>query len=47
VGPEIGITIPAIRGKLTARYEWDLGARSRPEGQVLVVGLSFLAWQPE
>jgi hypothetical protein len=47
VGPEIGIAIPAIRGKLTARYEWDLGARSRPEGQVLVVGLSFLAWQPE
>ncbi|WP_162560032.1 SphA family protein [Methylotetracoccus oryzae] len=44
VGPEIGITIPAIRGKLTARYEWDLGARARTEGQILVVSLSLLAW---
>ena len=46
LGPEIGITIPALRAKLTARYEWDLGAIARPEGQVLVVGLSFLAWRP-
>jgi hypothetical protein len=46
VGPEIGITIPALRARLTARYEWDLGAKSRPEGEVLVVSLSFLAWRP-
>jgi len=46
IGPEIGITIPALRAKLTARYEWDLGARARPEGQVLVASLSFLAWRP-
>lgn len=46
LGPEIGITIPALRARLTARYEWDFGAKSRPEGQVLVVGLSFLAWRP-
>jgi hypothetical protein len=46
LGPEIGITIPALRARLTARYEWDLGAQSRPEGQVLVVSLSFLAWRP-
>lgn len=46
VGPEIGVTIPALRAKLTARYEWDLGAQSRPQGQVLVVSLSFLAWHP-
>jgi hypothetical protein len=46
LGPEVGITIPALRARLTARYEWDLGAESRPEGQVLVVALSFLAWRP-
>jgi hypothetical protein len=46
VGPEIGVTIPMLRAKLTARYEWDIGARSRPEGQVLVVSLSFLGWPP-
>ena len=46
VGPEIGITIPALRAKLTARYAWDLGAQARLEGQVLVVSLSFLAWRP-
>lgn len=46
LGPEIGITIPALGAKLTARYEWDLGAKSRPQGQVLVVSLSFLAWRP-
>lgn len=45
LGPEIGITIPALRARLTARYEWDLGAKARPEGQVLVVSLSFLAWR--
>lgn len=44
LGPEIGITIPALRARLTARYEWDLGAKARPEGQILVVSLSFLAW---
>jgi hypothetical protein len=47
LGPEVGITIPALRSKLTARYEWDLGAQARPEGQVLVVSLSFLAWHPQ
>lgn len=46
VGPEIGVTIPALGAKLTARYEWDLGAQTRPEGQVLVVSLSFMAWRP-
>lgn len=46
IGPEIGITIPALRAKLTARYEWDLGARARPAGQVLVASLSFFVWRP-
>jgi hypothetical protein len=47
LGPEIGVAIPAIRARLTIRYERDLGARSRPEGQILVAGLSFVAWRPD
>ena len=47
LGPEIGLLIPQIRGKLTARYEWELQSRSRLDGQVLVVSLSLLGWQPE
>jgi hypothetical protein len=46
VGPEIDIVIPAIRARLTIRHEWDLAAKSRPEGQILVAGLSFVVWQP-
>lgn len=46
LGPEFGIAIPPIRSKLTARYVWDLAVRSRLDGQVLLVSLSFLGWQP-
>jgi hypothetical protein len=46
LGPELGITIPRLKARLTARYEWELGAQSRLEGQVLVVSLSMLAWRP-
>ena len=42
LGPEIGIMIPDLRSKGTARYEWDLWSRSRLEGQVLVVSWSVL-----
>ena len=45
LGPELGVTIPMLRSKITARYEWDLGAVARPQGQVLVVSFSFLAWR--
>ena len=44
LGPEIGIMIPDLRSKVTARYEWDLWSRSRLEGQVLVVSWSVLAF---
>jgi hypothetical protein len=47
LGPEIGVVIPAIRARLTVRYEWDLAATSRPEGQILVAGLTFVAWRPD
>jgi hypothetical protein len=46
LGPEIDVQIPPIRSRLTARYEHDLAVASRPEGQVFVLQLSVLAWQP-
>jgi hypothetical protein len=46
LGPEIAIMLPAIRARLAVRHEWDLATRSRPKGQVLVAGLSFVAWGP-
>ncbi len=47
LGPEVGLAIPQIRAKLTARYEWDLVARSRLDGQILMVSLSLLGWPPD
>jgi hypothetical protein len=46
LGPEIAIMLPAIRARLAVRHEWDLATRSRPKGQILVAGLSFVASRP-
>jgi hypothetical protein len=46
VGPEVGVEVAAIRGRARVRYEWDLAARSRPQGSVLVFDLAFLTWAP-
>jgi hypothetical protein len=47
LGPEIAVTIPAIRSQIRTRYEWDLGVRSRPRGKVLSVGLNVLMQHPK
>jgi len=39
LGPEGAIFIKPIRAQLRARYEWDFGVRSRPQGSTFVVGL--------
>jgi hypothetical protein len=46
LGPEAAVTLRAIRSQIRIRYEWDLGVRSRPKGNVFVVGFSFLARSP-
>lgn len=43
LGPEVGALFPALRSRLVARYEVDVGARARPQGQVLVIGWTFVA----
>jgi hypothetical protein len=45
-GPEIDVTIAAIRGKVSLRYEHDLVVRARPHGQVFVIQLVVAAWTP-
>lgn len=46
LGPEVIVLVPSLRLRAEARYEWDFGARSRPQGSILVFGLTVLAWQP-
>jgi hypothetical protein len=46
LGPEAAITVRAIRSQIRIRYEWDMGVRSRPKGNLFVAGFSFLAYSP-
>jgi hypothetical protein len=46
LGPEGAIRINAIRGQIRARYEWDFGARARPQGHIFAAGISFLVHRP-
>lgn len=47
LGPEISVTLRAIGANLRLRYVWDLAARTRPEGRILVLGVSFTAWRSQ
>lgn len=44
LGPELNLIVPPLRAQLGVRYMRDLGARGRPEGQLLVTTLSFRPW---
>jgi hypothetical protein len=46
LGPEIGAFIARIRTRVSFRYERDIYDRSRPQGQILIGSLAFVAWQP-
>jgi hypothetical protein len=41
LGPEAAVTLKPIRSQLRVRYEWDMGVRSRPQGNILVVGFNY------
>lgn len=41
IGPEIQLTIPALRVRAEARVEFELGVRSRPRGRVWAGGLTY------
>jgi hypothetical protein len=46
LGPEVGALIPLLRAHVTARYMWDFGVRSRPDGRTFVLSVAVLAWRP-
>jgi hypothetical protein len=47
LGPELDIAILPMRLYGELRYEFEFGVRSRPQGDVLVAGLSYRAWGPQ
>lgn len=47
VGPEVAVTVPQLRGRASLRYQWDFGTESRPEGTILVFGLTFVTGRPD
>jgi hypothetical protein len=46
LGPEVAVLIKSINSQLRARYEWDIAARSRPQGNVFAVGINILVNHP-
>lgn len=42
LGPEVGLTIPAIRTRFDVRSEWEFGVRSRQEGWIFVANATVL-----
>ena len=43
LGPELALMVTAIRSQIRVRYEWDFGVRSRPQGNIFVVGVTLIA----
>jgi hypothetical protein len=46
LGPEGAVIVKAIRSQIRIRYAWDVSARSRPQGNIFVLGLYFIAHRP-
>jgi hypothetical protein len=46
-GPDVAVMIKTIQSQLRFRYEWDMGVRSRPQGNVFVVGLNVTLQRPQ
>jgi hypothetical protein len=45
-GPEVAVFVKAIRSQIRTRYVWDIGVRSRPSGNLFVVGLNVVLQRP-
>jgi hypothetical protein len=43
LGPEIDVTLTAVRSRITLRYCRDVAVNARPLGQVMVIGLTIVA----
>ncbi len=47
LGPEVNVLIPPLKTRVDVRYEWDLGARTRPSGRIMVISVAALVSEPE
>jgi hypothetical protein len=45
LGPEVDVMIPKLKMHADVRIEREFGVKSRPKGQVISVGLAYLAWR--
>jgi hypothetical protein len=45
LGPEVALTVPAIRTAFRLRCEFEFGVRARPRGQIVVLSVAFAAVQ--
>ncbi len=43
LGPELGLLVPPLRSRVSARIEWDIDGKARPVGTMVVVGIAVLA----
>ncbi|HWV39957.1 MAG TPA: transporter [Vulgatibacter sp.] len=46
LGPEVAVTIPLLRSRLSGRWVHDVYTRTRPIGQLFTVGLIVNLWSP-
>src|SRR5262249_25861445 len=46
LGPEVDVVIPKWKVRAELRVEREFAVTSRPQGQVIAFGLSYLAWSP-
>jgi hypothetical protein len=46
IGPEVVVAVPPLRMRLRVRFEHELGIRSRPAGDLVLVGGDVIAWTP-
>ena len=44
LGAELDVAVPEARARVTLRYTHELASASRPQGQVLLIGLEFTPW---
>ena len=47
LGLELGVTVAEAHSRVTVRWAHDLAAASRPQGQIVVVGLTWSPWQAD
>jgi hypothetical protein len=47
LGPDVAVFLESIRSQIRFRYQWDMGVRSRPDGNLFVAGLNVILHRSE